>query len=178
MLEAGDTYKLEPIVAGGRKHHHACLWGRGGGSCWAAALRMPSMRRSLSLQLLPVLLRAAEFYGDLQGASYFSVAVVPANFCTAGVTFADLQVGQLQLHMHPASCIAGPSGRHGTNNTPGSTPLRLAPACMAVQALPYSAAFVGRADACCPPRLPLCRASAPATLASARPPVGCCQWAT
>lgn len=37
-------------------------------------------------------LPAAEFYGELQGANYYSVAVVPASFCTPGVTLGSLRV--------------------------------------------------------------------------------------
>ena len=42
---------------------------------------------------------AAEYYGDLQGASYYSVAVVPAQFCSSGTSFADLKV-------RPACCAS------------------------------------------------------------------------
>ncbi len=35
---------------------------------------------------------ALQFYGDLQGASYYSVAVVNKEFCTDGVTLANLKV--------------------------------------------------------------------------------------
>ncbi|KAL4428192.1 hypothetical protein ABPG75_002281 [Micractinium tetrahymenae] len=45
-------------------------------------------------QLEPI---AAEFYGELQGANYYSVAVVPASFCTAGVTLASLK-GKRSCH--------------------------------------------------------------------------------
>lgn len=34
----------------------------------------------------------AEYYGDLSGASYYSVAVVPKEFCTDGVTMSSLRV--------------------------------------------------------------------------------------
>ena len=37
---------------------------------------------------------ALQFYGDLQGASYYSVAVVNKEFCTDGVTLANLKVIQ------------------------------------------------------------------------------------
>ncbi len=40
----------------------------------------------------PLPSRSAEFYGDVQGANYYSVAVVPASLCTAGVTLASLRV--------------------------------------------------------------------------------------
>lgn len=33
-----------------------------------------------------------QYYGDLQGASYYSVAVVNKEFCTDGVTLASLRV--------------------------------------------------------------------------------------
>ncbi|KAI7836214.1 hypothetical protein COHA_009895 [Chlorella ohadii] len=39
----------------------------------------------------------AEFYGDLQGASYYSVAVVNKEFCTDGVTLANLK-GKRSCH--------------------------------------------------------------------------------
>lgn len=37
----------------------------------------------------------AEYYGDLAGASYYSVAVVPKDFCADSSSFADLKVGVL-----------------------------------------------------------------------------------
>lgn len=48
-----------------------------------------------------------QFYGDLQGASYYSVAVVNKEFCTDGVTLANLRVRLSGACFARFACIAG-----------------------------------------------------------------------
>lgn len=50
-----------------------------------------------------------EFYGDAQGVSYYSVAVVPQAFCKQGVTFADLKV---RLPLGPSVHCRSPPAAH------------------------------------------------------------------
>jgi hypothetical protein len=86
MLDANEKYDMEPIVAGE---------GLGAFVPDAAHQFPPPLFpcRQCALAAPPKACRwaaPAEFYGDLAGAEYYSVAVVSADFCTAGATFTDV----------------------------------------------------------------------------------------
>ena len=61
---------------------------------------------------------SAEYYGDLEGISYFSVAVVDKAMCTDSTTFADFKVGGEEasryLRRRAAGQLQAGSGVHVT----------------------------------------------------------------
>lgn len=63
-----------------------------GGLGWARGRAVRAFGRTTSVTSPPALPPASEFYGDLNGASYYSVAVVPKEFCTDKSSFKDLKV--------------------------------------------------------------------------------------
>ena len=153
QLDAHEQYGLEPIAAEVRAQR--CCGTAGVCACYhacpagplpvpapqlhkrllrcTAAHASPTANTASHTASCTACRTALQYYGDLQGASYYSVAVVPKEFCTDGVNFGSLRVSDCQ-RLPAATASRGPNAAHCPAPLPWLAPGPRVLACIRVYA--------------------------------------------